>query len=216
MALTALPYLARAVIALAVSYLLGSIPWAYLVVKYFAKKDVRKIGSKNIGTLNTFRATKNFALALLVLLLDAGKGIASVLLARYLNLDELLVGLAAMLAVLGHNYSIFMKFQGGRGLATTYGIYLVEEPRALLLTFAVWLPTYIVSGYVILGAILAIPVVILWFFLEGSLKPSILLASLACLPKLWPKLKNIIEGKEPKHFWTAEAAKKVGKKVRRK
>jgi len=121
------------------SYALGSIPFGLVVNKLFFKKDPRELGSKNIGALNTLRiASKEkggmigIASFLLVFLLDAGKAVLSVYLAQTLVSGSLAVALAAFFVVLGHNYSVFLKFKGGRGAASFLGILLYLDWKAFL------------------------------------------------------------------------------------
>jgi len=137
-------------IALA-SYLIGSFPTAYLLVKYLAGKDIRKIGSGNIGAMNTVRALKERSgkLAVVgffaVLIIDMAKGALAVFLAQRLieNSQQMILSaspyhlsliLAGFFVVLGHNYSVFLKFAGGRGAASLIGILVYFNP----LSFLVW------------------------------------------------------------------------------
>ncbi len=136
-----------------ISYLVGSFPTAYLVVKKITGQDIRKVGSGNIGAMNTVRAFKNFGKGklaiigfLVVLIIDMAKGALAVFLAqRWQFLDynmTLAVIFAAFFVVLGHNYSIFLKFSGGRGAACLIGILLYSDILSLL----VWgLPVILAS-----------------------------------------------------------------------
>lgn len=197
------------------SYLLGSIPFSYILVKIFKGIDVRSLGSGNAGTLNTWRVTRNPLITLLVLLGDVGKGIAAIILARYISGDPFSEFLAAFFAVCGHNWPIWLKFRGGRGLATMYGTYLATEPKALLITLCIWAVTYIITGYVILGAIFAIPILVGFYFYKGFIPPAVLGSAFPAMLGLAPKWVRIIEGKEPKHFWSlqGEGGGKSKKKV---
>lgn len=136
-----------------VSYLIGSFPTAYLLVKKFTGQDIRKVGSGNIGAMNTARAFKNFGKGklatigfLVVLIIDMAKGALAVFLAQRLQFSgyniTLAVIFAAFFVVLGHNYSIFLKFSGGRGAACLIGILLYFG----IFSLAVWgLPVIIFS-----------------------------------------------------------------------
>lgn len=111
-------------------YVLGSIPSAYLVARLRKGIDIREVGSKNMGAMNVYYQV-GVAEAALVLLVDVGKGIGAILLARWLDVSltfQLLVGLAA---VVGHVFPIFLKFRGGKGGATTLGILLFIMPKAI-------------------------------------------------------------------------------------
>jgi acyl-phosphate glycerol 3-phosphate acyltransferase len=120
-----------------ISYLLGSIPFSYLVAKAYGK-NLYQIGSGNIGTANVWRATGKIEAMLMALIGDLGKGILSVFLAQKFFSGQILPQtLAAFFAVAGHNWPIFLKFKGGRGLATSAGILLYLNWKALFLILLV-------------------------------------------------------------------------------
>ncbi len=125
------------IIAIAIGYLLGSIPSAYIATHLAKGKDIRQMGRGNVGALNTIRRVGT-GVGLAAGLTDIGKGAAAIAVAQWL-LDVplpfiLLTGLAA---VAGHNWSIFLKFAGGKGTATTLGILAILMPRELLIVFAI-------------------------------------------------------------------------------
>ena len=133
------------IIAIVIGYLLGSIPSAYIATRLAKGKDIRQMGRGNVGTLNTIRRVGAGA-GLAVGLTDIGKGAAAIAVAQWL-LDVplpfiLLTGLAA---VAGHNWSIFLKFTGGKGTATTLGILAILMPRELLIVFAIVLIPLIIT-----------------------------------------------------------------------
>jgi glycerol-3-phosphate acyltransferase PlsY len=145
----------------AVSYLLGSIPFGYLLVRIFRGEDVRKSGSGNIGATNVSR--KSRVLGALTLLLDALKGTAAVLLAYFLagRVPELpraylVMSLAALFAVLGHVFPVWLKFRGGKGVATGLGSFIVIAPKSVLLAVGIFIVAVLVFRYVSLGSILAV------------------------------------------------------------
>lgn len=124
-----------------ISYLLGSIPFPYFITKAFTGKDIRKVGSGNIGTLNTFRTikeTKSTQLAIVGLLFslacDMGKAVLSIIIAQQLIGNNSLTALvlAAAFVVIGHNWPIFLKFHGGRGAACLMGMLLYLDPFSLI------------------------------------------------------------------------------------
>jgi glycerol-3-phosphate acyltransferase PlsY len=120
-----------------ISYLLGSIPFSYLVARVYGK-NLYQIGSGNIGTANVWRATGKVEATFMALVGDLGKGILSVFLAqRFFQGQILPQALAAFFAVLGHNWPIFLRFKGGRGLATLAGILLYLNWKALFLILLV-------------------------------------------------------------------------------
>lgn len=112
--------------AIGIGYLLGSLPTAFLLVRWQSRIDLRTAGSGNVGALNSFEVTRSRALGVSVLVIDLAKGIAAVEVARLLGGAWPLTGMvSALAAVLGHNYPIWLKFKGGRGLATAAGAALV-------------------------------------------------------------------------------------------
>ena len=124
-----------------IAYLIGSFPTAYLITKKLTGKDIRKIGSGNIGATNAFRALKEvgkkklaLVVFLMVLVVDMAKGAGSIFLAQKFfpeNLIPILI-LTSFFVVLGHNYSIFLKFTGGRGAACLMGVLVYLKPVSLL------------------------------------------------------------------------------------
>jgi acyl phosphate:glycerol-3-phosphate acyltransferase len=145
----------------AVSYLLGSIPFGYLLVRTFRGEDVRRSGSGNIGATNVSR--KSPVLGVLTLLLDALKGTAAVLLAYLvvgrtpeLSRAYLLISLAALFAVIGHMFPVWLKFRGGKGVATGLGSFVVIAPKSVLLAVGIFIATVLVFRYVSLGSIVAV------------------------------------------------------------
>lgn len=150
---------ALAIIA-AVSYPLGSIPFGYLLVRIFHGEDVRQSGSGNIGATNVSR--KSPVLGVLTLLLDALKGSLAVLFARNLacrfecrHACEL-VALAALFAVVGHLFPVWLKFRGGKGVATGLGSFILIAPKPVLISAAIFFIAVAVYRYISLGSILAV------------------------------------------------------------
>ena len=121
------------VLIIILAYLLGSIPTAYILGRLVKGIDIRKMGSGTVGTVNAFHSL-GFRLALVILVVDIGKGMLAVLAAQALGLALPVVLLAGAAAVIGHNWPVFLHFQGGRGSATTLGVLLLLIPRELLIT----------------------------------------------------------------------------------
>jgi acyl phosphate:glycerol-3-phosphate acyltransferase len=145
----------------ALSYLLGSIPFGYLLVRIFRGEDVRKSGSGNIGATNVSR--KSPVLGVLTLLLDAAKGLAAVMLAAYIlgptateSLRYQAMSLAALFSVIGHLFTLWLKFRGGKGVATGLGSFAMIAPKAVLIAVVIFVVVVLVSRYVSLGSILAV------------------------------------------------------------
>ncbi len=120
------------------SYLLGSIPFGLLLTKLAGLGDIRNIGSGNIGATNVLR-TGNKQLALLTLFLDGGKGALAVYAGALLTQNEFLSMLMGLCAVIGHIYPVFLKFKGGKGVATAIGFYLMLSWELGFMTILMWL-----------------------------------------------------------------------------
>jgi len=153
--------LPRLLIIAASSYLLGSIPFGYLLVRIFRGEDVRRSGSGNIGATNVSRTSP--VLGILTLLLDALKGSAAVLLTYRFSgrmaggvKPYLPMAIAALFAVLGHMYPVWLKFRGGKGVATGLGSFLVITPIATLGALGIFVLVVAIFRYVSLGSIVAV------------------------------------------------------------
>ncbi len=132
-------------ITILISYLIGAIPSAYLWVKIFRKSDITKKGTGNVGAMNTFDVTGSFLLGILVLLSDVGKAYLTLLLIDWLSEGQYLqLLISSLFIVIGHNFSIYLKFKGGRGLATALGISLYIAPIIFLVWIFLWLSAYFI------------------------------------------------------------------------
>jgi glycerol-3-phosphate acyltransferase PlsY len=146
-------------------YLLGSVPTGLLLTKFFSKIDPRKLGSKNIGATNIFR-TAGRSLGLLTLAGDILKGIIPVVVAIHWGLSDPWVAVVALSPFLGHIFSIFLGFKGGKGVATAVGIYLLISPLAVLMAFLLFAGLVWKWRFISLGSIscaTAMPVLIAFF-----------------------------------------------------
>lgn len=132
----------------------GSVPSGLWLVKAFHGIDIRDYGSKNIGTTNVFR-TVGTKTAVLVLLADALKGIIAVAVMNYCFQSSLLNVITALGALLGHNYSLFLGFRGGKGVATALGLLIFLMPKVAIGSFAIWFILVLLTRFVSLGSIVA-------------------------------------------------------------
>jgi acyl phosphate:glycerol-3-phosphate acyltransferase len=139
------------VLIIAMAYCIGSVPFALLLAR---EDDVRRIGSGNVGAANVLRASGVRA-GVLVALLDIAKGVASVELAMRLSTDSRLPAAAGFAAIVGHIYPVWLRFRGGKGVATACGVFSVLTPLAALPAFAVFIATAWATRYVSLGSVLA-------------------------------------------------------------
>jgi len=142
------------------SYLLGSIPTGYLLVRIFRKQDIRAVGSGNIGATNVLRAGGK-GLGAATFFLDMLKGSAAVYLGGFIGAllapdaqPRDMQALAALCAVLGHMFPVWLHFRGGKGVATGFGVFLVACPLAALAAISVFFLVVLISRYVSLGSIL--------------------------------------------------------------
>ncbi len=165
----------RAALWLAASYLVGAIPTSYLAGRFFRGIDLREHGSKNLGATNLYR-TLGWRYAIPVGLFDIAKGAVPVLVFAPRVSDSQLFALACgIAAVVGHVFSVFVGFKGGKGVATAAGVMLGLTPAALGVAALVWAALVFATGYVSVGSIAAaavFPVAV--FLLEHPDRPEIL------------------------------------------
>lgn len=153
-------------IAALIGYTLGSIPFGLVLTYCAGLGDIRKIGSGNIGTTNVLR-TGHKGLALLTLLLDFFKAALAALLCKYL-FDESMGFFAGFMAVIGHNYPIWLKFKGGKGVASTLGLMLAMTPCVGILTCLTWLGVALIWHYSSLAALTSLAVAPLFALVYDS------------------------------------------------
>lgn len=179
-------------------YVVGSIPFGYITGRLWAGIDIRTAGSGNIGATNVMR-TLGVIPALLVLFLDAAKGWACVAAAMRLGLGDAWIAGAALAVVAGHNWSLFLKLKGGRGVATALGVLVGLAPYAALALAAVFIVVVAISRYVSLGSIVASLLLPLALLLNG--KPAVYIYAGAVL-SAWaiirhiPNIRRLLTGTE--------------------
>ncbi len=180
------------------AYLIGSIPSGLIIGKIFFNIDVRQYGSRNIGATNTYRVI-GLKAALPVFLCDALKGAAGVVLLSSYGPMYMILG--GILAMMGHNWSVFLGFKGGRGVATGLGVLIALSPLVALLCFLVWGIIVYFTKLVSLGSIIAaalVPVLMYvtgesyWFVGFGGL------AALFVIVRHWDNIKRLLAGNELK------------------
>ena len=188
------------IIAAALAYFIGSFPTGLLIGKWLCGIDIRQYGSKNIGTTNMFRTLGVYP-ASIVLVIDILKGVLAVIFAMYLTTDVSVHLLAAAGAILGHNYSCWLGFRGGRGVATSLGILLTLMPQTSLIVFIVWAIIVFVTRYVSLASLVAATLTpLLAYYLAYDLKIQIFAALMALLVIVGHKdnIKRLLAGTENK------------------
>ena len=208
--------LACIVIAVA-AYLLGSIPTGYLLVRIFRRQDIRSVGSGNIGATNVLRfGGKDLGAA--TFLLDVLKGSAAVWLGGALGAWLMPAvplrnaeALAALFAVLGHMFTCWLHFHGGKGVATGFGVFLVASPWAALAAIGVFAVVLALTRYVSLGSILASLafLVFAWFFPPGPHPPVFYavecIIALLIIVKHHQNIRRLIDGTEARAVRTKPA-----------
>ncbi len=207
-----------------VSYLLGSIPFGYLLVRIFRGEDVRRSGSGNIGATNVSR--KSPVLGLITLLLDALKGSAAVVVAIMLSRSEIMgwadshpwypdhlwspmpsvvtvrAATAALFAILGHMFPAWLKFRGGKGVATALGSFLIIAPKAVLLAAGIFIIVMLIVRYVSVASIMAVMLFpsLAWQMHEYGGAPMALLcigfASLFIIARHHENIRRLLAGTE--------------------
>ena len=190
------------------AYLLGSIPVGYLLVRIFRRQDIRAMGSGNIGATNVLRS-EGKALGAATFLLDVCKGALAVLLAAMIAGSVLptvpqrnVEALAALFAVLGHMFPVWLHFRGGKGVATGFGVFLVAAPWAALSAITVFAIVCALTRYVSLASILgaaSFPV-FAWFMVNGE-RPVFFIAvqaavALLIIVKHHPNIRRLLAGNE--------------------
>lgn len=182
----------------AAAYLLGAVPFGLVITRALGLGDLRKIGSGNIGATNVLR-TGHKGAALATLLLDSGKGAIAVLVARAMFGDAA-AQVAALGAFIGHLYPVYLRFKGGKGVATFLGTLLALNPLAGLATCATWLVAALIFRISSLAALISAASAALWLSLLGQPHMTALALALAALI-IWRHRANIarlIAGTEPK------------------
>jgi glycerol-3-phosphate acyltransferase PlsY len=173
-------------------YLIGGIPFGYLLVKLKSGQDVRSMGSGNIGATNVLRTTGR-SIAILTLLLDIGKGALAVWLAdRFMNGSALWMSAAALAVMAGHAYPVFLQFKGGKAVASFIGAFLYLTPVPMLASLIVFVITVAVTRYISLGSILAVGLFPLGVYLISHPAPEILASAfVAATFIVWRHAANI-------------------------
>ena len=147
------------------SYLLGSIPFGLILTKIFLNKDIRKVGSKNIGATNVLRAGNKF-IAAITLLLDIIKGCVPILVTKYFFQD--LIYLSGLMVFLGHIFPVWLKFKGGKGVATYLGIVFVLSFKFGILFCLLWVLIIFITKYSSLSSIISTFIIFLISFFEKN------------------------------------------------
>lgn len=201
-------------LSLVLSYLVGALPWSWLAGRVIGGIDLRKVGSGNLGATNTFRAL-GARVAIPVLVLDILKGVAAVLLVAPLAFSHAsisnanIANLCGLAAILGHMYPIYLGFRGGKGIATSAGVFLALEPLALGVCFLAFAITFAASGGIVsLGSLvssLVLPIALIVVGqMHGHLDLGRLLVAIALVLVVWVRhtsnISRLLQGNEKSVF----------------
>lgn len=184
------------IFAIIIGYILGSIPFGLIFVKLAGLGDIREIGSGNIGMTNVLRTGRK-DLAALTFICDAGKAAIAFLI--FLFFSETAALAAGFMAVIGHNYSAFLKFKGGKGVATTIGLFLVIHPFAALMTIFTWIVIVFITHISSLSSMIALVVgAVTLLFLKETMLFGVagLILSALCIWRHKENILRIIQGTE--------------------
>jgi glycerol-3-phosphate acyltransferase PlsY len=200
---------------LATAYLLGSIPFGYLLVRFFRKEDIRAIGSGNIGATNVARSGAK-GLGLLTLALDLLKGFVAVMIAKHFypgSPSDIMV-VAAVFSVLGHIFPVWLGFKGGKGVASALGVFLAIAPWAGLGALAVFLLVAFTTRYVSLASILGAAVIPVFAMLTNNDRSpvfigGILFIALLVILKHHANLRRLLHGTESRFGSNKSPAKEI-------
>jgi glycerol-3-phosphate acyltransferase PlsY len=189
------------ILSIAIAYLLGSIPFGYVLVRVFRKEDIRAKGSGNIGATNVVRSGAR-GLGIATLLLDMLKGLAAVLIARHIASGNYDVEVAAAVAaVLGHVFPVWLRFRGGKGVATALGVFLALTWPSAIGGLLVFIAVFAMSRYVSLGSLVAavaLPLFALYFVWPwtATMTFGFLFLSILVIAKHHANIRRLLNGTE--------------------
>lgn len=182
-----------------IAYLLGSIPNALWIGLLFCKIDIREYGSGNVGSTNAARVL-GYKYGLLTLVLDVLKSMIPVYFALSYNNDIFLIAVASA-AIFGHSYSIFLKFKGGKSVATALGVMVIIFPKAIPILLIVFLLVFFITKYVSLASILAafsLPIVVFFIYHNNIYNIFCIIIALLVIYRHKSNINNLLNGKEAK------------------
>lgn len=181
------------------AYFSGSLPTALLVVRFFTGKDVRRLGSGNVGGTNAVRAA-GLKIGIAVTLIDIAKGAFPVLLMRWYNPASHWLALTMLAAILGHCFPVWLRFKGGKGVATGLGAFVVLAPMAALIALLLWCVILLIGRYVSVASMLASAAFpLLLFYVERppmSVLWAIVIAAAVIVFRHQENMKKLMRGEE--------------------
>ncbi|RXT14044.1 glycerol-3-phosphate 1-O-acyltransferase [Ammoniphilus sp. CFH 90114] len=178
--------------AIVAGYLLGSISFSYLIAKKVAGIDIRHHGSGNAGATNTLRVLGKGP-GILVLLLDALKGVSAVWFAHWISGgDHLITALAGAMAIIGHNWPVFFGFKGGKGVATTIGVIASLSFISFLWSALITVAVIYITRYVSLGSLVFLALIPIFMYVYGEPNAYIWMAAIVCILGFVRHSQNIV------------------------
>ena len=197
----------KIILIITICYLLGSIPFGYIMGKLFKKVDIREFGSGNIGASNALRILGP-SLASLVVIGDVGKGILSIYLVKYFNIDSsLILAIAGLAVICGHDWSLFLGLKGGKGIATTFGVVFALNPTISILALIIGGVVVITTRYVSLASIFAIISIFIFTILFKQPYEYIIFSAIILILGIFKHKENIKRLKSKKE-------RKIGEKIK--
>ena len=188
------------IICIIVSYLLGSIPFGLIIAKVFKKVDLRTVGSGNIGATNVMRVG-GLRFAGLVWILDMAKAIAAVLLGRYVSGDVFAIW-CGFAVIVGHCFPIWLKFRGGKGISSLFGIFLAINPWMFVFCGIEWLLVALGTGFSSFGAVVVFCLApVFGFCMSFGIGLGFVAISLLCLIRHRQNISRLLNGTESKIKW---------------
>ncbi|MCP4482504.1 MAG: glycerol-3-phosphate 1-O-acyltransferase PlsY [bacterium] len=191
----------KLILLLIIAYFLGAIPFAYLITKMVKGEDIRNIGSGNVGATNVFRGVGK-GYGILTLLMDAFKGYLAVKLAIYFLPEHIMGQLyVAIMVIIGHGFSVFLKGKGGKSVATTLGVFIALAFPVVFFTFIVFISVVALFGYISVGSIVGSIFLPLALWTMKYDQPIIIFAAILCgyiIYKHKPNISRLIQGEEDK------------------
>ena len=192
--------MARYIVIFALAYLIGAIPFGFIFYWLYEKKDIRRVGSGNIGATNVTRSL-GILKGILVLLLDMLKGVIAVYLAQWILGDIRWISIAGLIAIAGHMFPIYLGFRGGKGVATWIGVFLVLAPHGLILSLVLFFIAVLLTRYISLGSITAaisLPFILLILDAESALVLTAIISAFLIVLKHRGNISKILNGTENK------------------
>ena len=187
-------------ISLIIAYFLGSVPFGIIITKLFKKGDLRKVGSGNIGATNVMRVG-GLRLAGLTWILDMAKAVIAVLIGRYVG-GETFAAFCGFVAIVGHCFPIWLRFHGGKGISSLFGVLLAINPLLFIICGIEWLIVALGTGYSSAGAVVAFCLMpILGFFINFGVGCAFVAIALLCLYRHRENIIRLINKNESKVQW---------------